>query len=419
MDASILYIEDDPDDAFLIGRQLESKRPEWKLTWVSDKAAFQEALAKNRVDVILSDYQLPGTSGDEVLGYVAWHYPHIPVVILSGGLGPDHIAETLTRGAADYVLKSNLPRLVPSIERILEKAGGGPQEGHDPYRTLFENGPLPSWMFDLGTLQILEVNQAAIGALGYTREELLSLGVDDLWAEEEGRFRWHIGALVANRRADFQSRYRRKDGATIEAAIHWSTLDQGGRRVCIASMNDVTELARLRDNLSRELAGMKHLHELGRRLLREDDPEALLRGALTAAMELMGAQKGDVQLFDEEAQALTIRTSVGFSRLFLDHFRVVPVGRDCACGQALARQERLVLENVFEDESYHDLWEPFREEGISACISTPMIGRGGRAFGMLSVHFARPHKPAESELSLLDLYVDQAARVLELREATF
>jgi len=429
MDVAILHIDDSENDALLVRHSLRSKGPAWKVTWVSNKAAFQEALSTSRFDVILSDYRMPDWNGDQVLEFVLDRYPQVPVIMLTGELGEELAVETLTRGATDYVMKQNLLRLVPAVERALREAANTKarrqalenlHESEEYYRVLFENGPLPKWTFDQDTLEILDINKAAERALGYSRDELLSMRAVALWAEEDRAFfRERLERLRLSRREVFQARYRRKDGSLIQGAVHWSGLEQKGRRICLVAVSDVTELVALRDELARELEDMKRLHELSRRLLHGGDTEAMLREVLVASIELTGAQKGNVQIYDEAVNALTIRTHVGFGPEFLEHFRLVPAGRDCGCGQALERRERILVEDAFAGDRYRDLWEPYRREGLTACISSPLIGMDGRPYGMLNVHLKERHRPAEYELRLLDLYVHQAERVLELRNVTY
>jgi GAF domain-containing protein len=169
-------------------------------------------------------------------------------------------------------------------------------------------------------------------------------------------------------------------------------------------------------SLDRELADMRRLHDLSVRLLQRQDQEAVLNQVLLACTELLGANRGNVQLLDEGAGALRIVTQIGFDQDFLDEFQSVPVGHGSVCSEALARRERVVAEDVFMDERFQALRPTFARLGLSACTSTPLFDREGKIYGMLSNHFDRPHRPSERELQLLDLYVQQAERVIELRQ---
>jgi GAF domain-containing protein len=162
---------------------------------------------------------------------------------------------------------------------------------------------------------------------------------------------------------------------------------------------------------------MKRLHDLSMELLQDGPVESMLRRVLEACIALVGARKGTVQLYDEAAKALAMKGSVGFGREFLDQFRFVSVGENCVCGQALARRARVIVEDVFADATYSEIRHLFRREEISAVTSTPLVARDGQPLGMLSTHFAKPHRPSDHELLLLDLYVQQAERIIEFKQA--
>jgi PAS domain S-box-containing protein len=178
-----------------------------------------------------------------------------------------------------------------------------------------------------------------------------------------------------------------------------------------------TELAELKDRLAMELVDMRQLHELSTRLLKETEIAPLLHQVLEASIELLGADKGNIQIYDEQEKALKIVTSVGFNQDFLDYFKSVPVGFSATCGAALERRERVIVEDVFADPVFADLRSVFASHGLVAVQSTPLFSHDGELYGMLSTHWRKPHRPSERELWLLDLYAQQAARVIERQRA--
>jgi DNA-binding NtrC family response regulator len=89
---------------------------------VATRAEFTEQLAAFRPDVILSDYHLPGFSGEEALHIAQEQRPDIPFVFWSGVLGDDAAVELIKQGATDYVLKDRPARLPSVIHRALAEA---------------------------------------------------------------------------------------------------------------------------------------------------------------------------------------------------------------------------------------------------------------------------------------------------------
>jgi DNA-binding NtrC family response regulator len=115
----ILILEDDAWDAELAQRLLGSAGLSLIAVVVETRASFVEQLAAFRPDVILSDYHLPGFTGQEALKIAQEHYPDIPFIIWSGVLGDEAAVELIKQGATDYVLKDRPARLPTVILRAL------------------------------------------------------------------------------------------------------------------------------------------------------------------------------------------------------------------------------------------------------------------------------------------------------------
>jgi DNA-binding NtrC family response regulator len=120
--ARILIVEDEAWDAELAQRLLTSAGLGFTAVVVETRASFVAQLAAFRPDVILSDFHLPGFSGEEALEIAQERCPHIPFIFWSGMLGDDAAVELIKRGATDYVLKDRPARLPSVIYRALAEA---------------------------------------------------------------------------------------------------------------------------------------------------------------------------------------------------------------------------------------------------------------------------------------------------------
>jgi PAS domain S-box-containing protein len=117
------------------------------------------------------------------------------------------------------------------------------------YRALFENSPLPKWVYDVDTLRFVAVNETAVRAYGYSREEFLGMTIKDIRPPEDAaRLVSAVADLTADDRVSVW-RHRKKDGTEFDVEIHSHTFAHDGatRRLIVAQ--DVTERRRLEEQL--------------------------------------------------------------------------------------------------------------------------------------------------------------------------
>jgi two-component system cell cycle sensor histidine kinase/response regulator CckA len=116
---NILVVEDSEDDSRLTLRELESAGYEVKHIRVDTEESLRGALTQPGWDLVISDYNVPGFGGVAALGIVREQYPELPFIFVSGTIGEETAVAAMRAGANDYVMKSNLNRLAPAIEREL------------------------------------------------------------------------------------------------------------------------------------------------------------------------------------------------------------------------------------------------------------------------------------------------------------
>ena len=120
--ARILILEDEAWDAERARSLLTSAGLDFTCVVVATRAAFVEQLDSFRPDVILSDYHLPGFSGEAALAIAQEQCPDVPFIIWSGVLGDEAAVALIKQGATDYVLKDRPARLPSVIGRAIAEA---------------------------------------------------------------------------------------------------------------------------------------------------------------------------------------------------------------------------------------------------------------------------------------------------------
>ncbi len=118
----LLIVEDSASDAGLTAHHIEHAGYEVRWERVDDRAALEAALDRQTWDVILCDFTMPDFNGTDALALVRARGDDIPFIFVSGTMGEDVAVEAMRTGAHDYVVKGNLKRLVPAIERELREA---------------------------------------------------------------------------------------------------------------------------------------------------------------------------------------------------------------------------------------------------------------------------------------------------------
>ena len=230
-------------------------------------------------------------------------------------------------------------------------------------------------------------------------------------------------ALDPQRRALYDVEYRTvgKEDGLIRwvAAKGRGQFDDGGRCVrVIGTAVDITARrqteALLRDHeqtLAREAEALAKLNEWSSQLWRTRELRQGIKAMLDAAIELLGADKGNVQLLGAD-EILRIEAQRGFEREFLEYFKEVAAHDGSACARALRSDEQVVVEDVELDDAFAPMRAVMRSAGVRAVISTPLIAADGTVHGMLSTHFASVHRPSEQELNRLALYMRHASDFL-------
>jgi len=167
---------------------------------------------------------------------------------------------------------------------------GALMEGEERYRALFESNPLPMWVYDIGTLSFIEVNEAAIAHYGYGREEFLSMTIADIRPAGD-----RPALLEAVAEASIQPigttsvwKHRKKDGSIIDVEITSHLLDYQGRPGELVLALDVT--ARKLAEQARRVAEEKYrsIFENSNEGIFQNTPDGRMISANPALARILG-----------------------------------------------------------------------------------------------------------------------------------
>jgi hypothetical protein len=126
----------------------------------------------------------------------------------------------------------------------------------------------------------------------------------------------------------------------------------------------------------------------------------VLDDILDITLELLHADRGNVQLADPASGALRIAAQRGFDPEFLKYFAVV-TDDGSACGRAARQCAQVVIADVTTDPGYAPHREIALASGFRAVQSTPLVDEAGRLVGMLSTHYPRPTSLPGRDLKII------------------
>lgn len=165
--------------------------------------------------------------------------------------------------------------------------------------------------------------------------------------------------------------------------------------------------------MSGQVEALVRLNDASQRLWRAESLRDGLEEMVSATIDLLGADKANIQLLDPSGTVLRIAAQCGFEHDFLDFFREGSVADDCACGRVLRTNKAVVIEDIELDEAFGPFLSVARAAGYRAVLSAPLLNHRGVPLGVLSAHFRSPHRPSDTDLQWLDLYQRQAAAFVE------
>jgi two-component system cell cycle sensor histidine kinase/response regulator CckA len=195
----LLIVEDSPTDAKLVVTRLKPLRREVVWERVETAEAMRAALRDRAWDFVISDWSMPQFSALAAAAILAELDMDLPFIIVSGTIGEETAVEAMRAGARDFVLKDNLGRLHPAVERELReaaeraarrKAEAELRESERRFRAIADSGIMGFATGDFGG-QVYEANDAFLALVGYTREELAAGAVH--WADLTPQELHHFG----------------------------------------------------------------------------------------------------------------------------------------------------------------------------------------------------------------------------------
>jgi PAS domain S-box-containing protein len=302
----ILLVEDSDNDALLLELALQRAGFNFTTRRVETSVEMSNALDEQSWDVVIADYVLPQFDGLAALAMVKGRGLDLPFVIVSGHITEDTAVAAMKAGAHDYVMKGNLARLGPAIDRELreaevrraQRASEKELWEEQAFRSALETS-IPSGIavVDLKGSQTY-VNRAFCNMVGWTEADLIGKNPPfDYWPPEEVQNITSALAKVAESGCPpegLELRLRRKDGRRFDTLLLVTALKDNFDNIkgWLSSITDITQRKQAEDALRRS-----H-EELERRVLERT-------ADLSAANEQLQASLSERRRLEHELLEIT------------------------------------------------------------------------------------------------------------------
>lgn len=259
---AVLIVEDSESDAQLILRLLRKADYDVLSERVENADEMRSALRRQLWDIIISDYSLPQFDGRAALELVQAECSDLPFIVVSGTIGEENAVALMKAGAHDYLLKENLARLVPAVQREIDQAAVRRERefseralraSEEKYRMLIEQASDAIFLVSPDG-DLLDMNTAGCILSGYTREEILSARLQDAMTNLLGiplRFdELEVGKVLLSEREVI-----RKDGVRIWVEISATRLTDGNFQ---GIARDITQRRQAEQKLRQLSSAVEH-----------------------------------------------------------------------------------------------------------------------------------------------------------------
>lgn len=308
-DIRVLLVEDSPADAELIVRELQQGGYDVDWLRVETAGEMTAVLDEREFDLVILDFNLPRFDAHAALTILAETGKDIPAFVVSGSVGEELAVETMRSGATDYIMKDNLVRLVPAVERELRDAA----IRHSRARVEADLNVLAHAIesaaigITIGSATepgnpLVRVNPAFMRMTGYTESDLIGRSCNLLQGpetSEETTENIRV-ALAAGRQFNGTILNYRKDGSTF-----WNNLtiapvrDKHDRLTHFVGLQvDITSQRQIEERLAWVMSH-DQLTDLGNRRALEQEVDARLVVAQAGESGMTGVIAIDIDRFGQ------------------------------------------------------------------------------------------------------------------------
>ncbi|NQV01909.1 MAG: PAS domain S-box protein, partial [Bacteroidia bacterium] len=389
----ILSIDDNLMDLAMIRDSLGKETGRFILTEAKSQAEFEKQISEHKFDVVLTDFNILGYDGLQVLNIVKEKLPVTPVIIVTGTGSEEVAVESIKRGAADYVIKtpSHIRRLPVTIRTVMKQ-----KQLLDKQKLTEEELILKNLVFESSiTANSISDNK---GIIKYANSAFLKIwdydSIETVREKPISHFLKNGNEVLEIMTAlketgEWEGEYTglKKDGSTFDA-YGLATVIQNEKNEIIGYQSAVIDITKRKKvekknrHLNLVLGKIRNVNQL---ITKEKDRDKLITGACDNLIETRGYYNAWIVLLDESGKLITTAEG-GLGKNFLPMIRLLKSGELTTCGEKALKQTNSVV----------------TEAPAKTCRDCPLAGkyteRGaltirleyeGKIYGLISVSVPR------------------------------
>ena len=418
----ILLLEESEADAELILQEIKQRDYAVDAERVGTYSEMRVALARRPWDVVLCDKQHPQCDAAKTMSVIQESGLDIPLIIVADTMDEESVVTALKAGARDFLIKGNLTRLVPAIERELQDAGArreqrqaeeAVQQMRERFWALTENAPDGIALIDRdGDLKL--VSPSARRIFGYGLDENPDINpADHTHPDDLPAFLATVADVTQNpsKNPVLHYRFKRKDGSWlwIESTFN-NLLVVKSVAAIVINFRDITQRRQSEEKIRRQLERLTALNEIQHAISSSFDLHLSLTSLLQQGVKQLEVDAAAVLLFNVNLNTLEYAAGIGFHTPAVENTRVSL--SESAAGRAVLRREMSTLPTPSWNGEKLLPAKLIEDENFVAEFAVPLIAKG-KVKGVLEVFHHSQLNPDQEWIGLLNTLAGQAAIAID------
>ena len=405
----LLLVEDMPDEAELAVREFARYGIACDWRRVDSEQQLILEIATLRPHVIVSDFSLPRFDGLSALRTAQVYAPDVPFIFLSGTIGEETAIGSLRSGAMDYVLKNNIARLVPAVERVLREIQSRLERRRTTQQLRDIIATSQDWIWELGAdNKLVFTSPSAAQILGRSPEAMRNADfIAFVAADDREAVAGSLNELCEKRTpVRFLARFLRENmtpGWLETRAL--ARLDAEGSVIGIrGSSRDVTEQQDQQTRILHLKRVLQMVSGVNGALVRLRDRDSLLAETCRLAVKVGGYLLATVWLIEDGGRAIRSVVMAGACDVESAGVSAPLVGVDGAdpsmMAKAIRTQQAAVAPDIMDPGAPVAHPELLRAAGVRGLVALPLLV-DGTSVGALVLGIGSANHLDDGELNLL------------------